>query len=243
MSWDEDCGGFIRKRKNDHLRTKQDSGTPLRRICCSPIAMETSFAYLPTDSILHDMDNVKEQTQENADATQPEKAATEGSGQGATLTPDQLQELLDRAAKADEYKERLLREAADFDNFKKRAARERQDAIKYANESLLQKLLPIVDNFEMALSATNTASTDPSVESLKKGIQMVHSLLRNTLAEAGLEEIDATGQKFDPNFHEAVSQQETKDVPEGHVVQQMRKGYKFRDRLLRPSTVVVAKKP
>ncbi|MFN7142111.1 MAG: nucleotide exchange factor GrpE [Limisphaerales bacterium] len=160
-----------------------------------------------------------------------------------SLTAEQLAQLQEKAAKADEYWARLLREAADLENFKKRAARERQDAIKYANEGLLQKLLPIVDNFEMALAATNTPSTDPSVESLKKGIQMVHSLLKSTLAEAGLEEINATNQPFDPNFHEAVSEKETADVPEGHVVQQMRKGYKFRDRLLRPATVVVAKKP
>src|SRR5688500_14321646 len=95
-------------------------------------------------------------------------------------TPEQLEDLKEKASKADEYWERLLRQAADFENFKKRAAREKQDAIKYANEGLLHKLIPIVDNFEMALAATNTASTDPSVESLKKGIQMVHSLLRST---------------------------------------------------------------
>jgi molecular chaperone GrpE len=72
---------------------------------------------------------------------------------------------------------------------------------------------------------------------------MILSQLRNTLTEAGLEEIDATGKAFDPNFHEAVSQQETNDLPEGQVVQQLRKGYRLRDRLLRPATVIVAKKP
>jgi molecular chaperone GrpE len=158
------------------------------------------------------------------------------------LNAEQLEELKEKASKAEEYWDRLLRQTADFDNYKKRAAREKQDAIKYANEGLLQKLIPIVDNFEMALAATNTASTDPSVESLKKGIQMVHSLLKSTLAESGLEEIDATNQKFDPNFHEAVSQEASADVPEGQVLKQMRKGYKFRERLLRPATVVVARK-
>ncbi|MBA4149749.1 MAG: nucleotide exchange factor GrpE [Verrucomicrobia bacterium] len=160
-----------------------------------------------------------------------------------SITHEQFAALQDKAAKADEHWARLLREAADFENFKKRATRERQEAIKFANEGLLLKLVPIVDNFEMALTAANTPSTDPSVESLKKGVQMVHSLLKSTLAESGLEEIDALNQPFDPNFHEAVSQQETADVPEGHVVQQLRKGYKFRERLLRPATVVVAKKP
>lgn len=177
-------------------------------------------------------------------------AASEAQPDGASkalnlesITPEQFAQLQEKAAKADEHWARLLREAADFENFKKRAARERQEAIKFANEGLLQKLIPIVDNFEMALAATNTPSTDPSVESLKKGVQMVHSLLKSTLTEAGLEEVDAMGKQFDPNFHEAVSQKETADVPEGQVVQQMRKGYKYRERLLRPATVVVAKKP
>lgn len=187
-------------------------------------------------------------------STQPDVQTNAASGQNPaspstpppspeSITPEQLAELQEKAAKADEYWARLLREAADFENFKKRAARERQEAIKFANEGLLTKLLPIIDNFEMALAAANTPSTDPSVESLKKGIQMVHSLLKSTLAEAGLEEVDALHKEFDPNLHEAVSQQETTEVPEGHVVHQMRKGYKFHERLLRPATVVVAKKP
>jgi molecular chaperone GrpE len=72
---------------------------------------------------------------------------------------------------------------------------------------------------------------------------MIHEQFKNTLAEAGLEEIDAVGREFDPNWHEAISQQETAKTPENHVTQQLRKGYKFRDRLLRPASVVVARKP
>jgi molecular chaperone GrpE len=160
----------------------------------------------------------------------------------ATVTPEQFNELKGKAAKADEHWDRLLRTTADFDNFKKRAAREKQDAIKFANESLLQKLIPILDNFDMALSAAQNAQGD-SVQSLQAGINMIHQQLRSALSDAGLEELDATGKTFDPNLHEAVSQQETTEVPEGRVVQQLRKGYKFRDRLLRPATVVVAKHP
>src|SRR5437899_6977850 len=78
----------------------------------------------------------------------------------ATLAPEQLEELKERAAKADEHWERLLRTTADFDNFKKRAAREKQDAIKYANESLLQKLVAVLDNFDMALAAAQTTQAD-----------------------------------------------------------------------------------
>lgn len=158
------------------------------------------------------------------------------------LTPEQLEELKARAAKGDENWERLLRTTADFDNFKKRAARERTEAIQYANASLLQKLLPVLDNFEMALTAAQ-ATKDEKSASLQAGIVMVQSQLKSILAETGLEEIDAMGKTFDATLHEAISQQETDDVPEGQVVQQIRKGYKLRERLLRPAAVVVAKKP
>ena len=127
----------------------------------------------------------------------------------------------------------MLRSSADFDNYKKRATREKQDAIKFANESLLGKLIPVLDNFDMALSATQNTQGD-AVKSLQTGVNMIYQQLKNTLVEAGLEEINAEGVTFDPNLHEAVSQKETADVPEGQVVQQLRKGYKFRERLLRP---------
>jgi molecular chaperone GrpE len=159
-----------------------------------------------------------------------------------TITPEQLEELKALAEKANDNWERLVRTSADFDNFKKRAAREKQDAIRYANEGLLEKLVPVLDNFDAALSAAQTSSAD-GAQSLQTGVAMIFQQLKKVLTESGLEEVDATGQAFDPNLHEAVSQQESKDVPEGNVLQQLRKGYKLRDRLLRPATVVVAKKP
>jgi len=137
----------------------------------------------------------------------------------------------------------LLRTTADFENFKKRAAREKQDAIKFANESVLQKLIPVLDNFDMALAATQTSGKGDAVQSLQTGVSMIYQQLKSALTEAGLEELDAADKAFDPNVHEAVSQKETAEVPEGQVVQQLRKGYKFRDRLLRPASVVVAKHP
>ena len=158
------------------------------------------------------------------------------------LTAEAVAELKAQAAKAKESYEQLLRTTADFENYRKRAARERQDAVKFANESLLQKLIPALDNFDMAIAAAS-GTKEGAAQSLQTGVNMILSQLRNTLTEAGLEEIDATGKLFDPNFHEAVSQQETKEVPEGQVVQQLRKGYRLRERLLRPATVIVAKKP
>ena len=181
-------------------------------------------------------------------AAHPEPAKPQEAQPPALLTPQELSALKERASKADEYWDRLLRQTADLENFKKRAARERQDAVKFANEGLLSKLITVLDTFEMALTAANNVTTTgvgeaPSAQSLHAGVTMIQSQLKNVLTEAGLEEIDATGKVFDHNFHEAVAQKETADVPEGSVAVQLRKGYKYRDRLLRAASVVVAKKP
>jgi len=190
------------------------------------------------------MNKTEIENEKQADAAGEPNLSAEALAQleQGSVTPEQFNELKERAVKADEHWNRLLRISADLDNFKKRAAREKQDAIKFANESLLQKLIPVLDNFDAALAAAQNAQGD-SVQSLQTGVTMIHQQLRNALVESGLEEVDATGKPFDPNLHEAVSQKETTDVPEGHVVQQLRKGYRFRERLLRPATVVVAKSP
>jgi molecular chaperone GrpE len=177
--------------------------------------------------------------QEKVSEPGPEPAAVE-SAAAAELSPEALAQLRAEAAKAQEHWDRLLRTTADFDNFKKRMTRERQDASKYAYAPLFQKLIPVLDNFDAALAAANSSQTQ-SVQSLQDGIAMIYQQFRAALQEAGLEEIDATGQAFDHNWHEAVSQQATADAPEGHVLQQLRKGYKLRDRLLRPATVIVAR--
>jgi molecular chaperone GrpE len=192
---------------------------------------------------------MKEIDTEMENEKQTEAAPQNNSGEPlvaldpATIAPQQLAELKERASKADDHWDRLLRTTADFDNFKKRAAREKQDAIKFANESLLQKLIPVLDNFDMALAAAQTSGKVEAVQSLQTGVNMIYQQLKTALTEAGLEELDAADKPFDPNLHEAVSQKETAEVPEGQVVQQLRKGYKFRDRLLRPASVVVAKHP
>lgn len=157
-----------------------------------------------------------------------------------TLTGEEHKKLNEQAEKSAEYWDRFVRLNAEFDNYKKRAARERLDAIKYANEALLETLIPTLDNFEMAMMAVENASAD-SIESLKQGITMVHKQLRDVIAEAGMEEIDAANQSFDPAWHEAISQQESDEVPEGQVIQQVRKGYKLKERLIRPANVIVAK--
>ncbi len=158
------------------------------------------------------------------------------------LTPAQIEELKARAARADENWDRLLRTTADFENFKKRAARERIETAQSAAAALIQKLLPVLDHIEMAQTAAQSAQGD-KLASLQAGVAMIQQQLKTILDETGLEEIDAAGKPFDPALHEAVAQQETSEVQEGRVSQQIRKGYKLRERLLRPATVVVARKP
>ena len=136
------------------------------------------------------------------------------------------------------FKDLALRTQADFENFRKRAAREKEDASKYANAAFLEKLLPILDNFELGL---NAARTDANASPIIAGMDMVAKQLQDFLSGAGVEVVKAEGEKFDPNLHEAVAQEASTEVPEGVIVRQLRKGYKLRDRLLRPAMVMVSK--
>ncbi len=154
-------------------------------------------------------------------------------------TPEEVNELRQQAAKAEEFYDRLQRQVAEADNLRKRLAKEKQDAVRYANESLIEQLLPTMDSFEMAMSAVRNAD-DSTIDSLKTGIEMVHTQLKRTLEEVGLVEIDATGQAFDPSQHEAVSRKKTDEADEGTAIEQTRKGYRLRDRTLRAASAVVA---
>ena len=154
-------------------------------------------------------------------------------------SPDELKELRIKASKSEEYYERLLRQVAETDNLRKRLAKEKQDAIRYANESLIEKLLPTMDSFDMAISAANS-SNENTIDSLKKGVEMVHVQLKRTLEDTGLTEINATGEIFNPALHEAISRKETNEATDGTVIEQIRKGYQLNERLVRPASVIVA---
>ena len=169
---------------------------------------------------------------------QNEDPFAETAAAAPQLTAEQIAALQAEAAKA---KENWMRTAADFENFKKRAARERHEAAQSATAGLILKLLPVLDHFEMAQAAAQ--APQGGMAALQDGIAMIQQQLKGILTETGLEEVDADGRTFDPTLHEAVSQLETADAPEGQVIQQIRKGYKMHDRLLRAATVVVAKKP
>jgi molecular chaperone GrpE len=143
-------------------------------------------------------------------------------------------------ADLDRFRDLALRSQADFENYKKRAAREKEEAIKYANGSLLEKLVAIVDNFELGLEAAKGEGERSPVYS---GMTLVLKQLNDFLAENGLQAIDSEGKTFDPNLHEAIAHEPSDQVPEGLVLRQTRRGYRLKDRLLRPAKVVVSSGP
>jgi molecular chaperone GrpE len=142
-------------------------------------------------------------------------------------------------ADLDRFRDLALRSQADFENYKKRAAREKEEAIKYANSSLLERLVAILDNFELGLEAAKGEGEQSPVYS---GMTLVLKQLNDFLTENGLQPIEAERKKFDPNLHEAIAHQPS-DLPEGTIIRQTRRGYRFKDRLLRPSQVVVSSGP
>ena len=156
---------------------------------------------------------------------------------GAEAEPDPLNQALIEAA---QWKDAAHRAAAELDNFRKRTARDLQETVKYANAGLLESLLPVLDNFDYGMAA---AKAESEGSNLYVGLSMVLRQVQDFLKDNGVEEISAVGMPFDPNLHEAVSQQPTDTVAEGAVISQTRRGYKLRDRLLRPASVIVSSGP
>ena len=143
-------------------------------------------------------------------------------------------------ADLDRFRDLAMRSQADFENYKKRCAREKEDAIKYANSSLLERLLPVIDNFELGLSAARSEGEESPIYS---GMNLVYKQINDFLIDNGLQPIEVIGQKFDPNLHDALAHEPSDTVPENHIIRQTRRGYRFKDRLLRPSSVVVSSGP
>jgi molecular chaperone GrpE len=164
-----------------------------------------------------------------------EKALLETEEESEPQGPKNMKEA---QAEIEELNGRLLRLIAEYDNFRKRAVRDKDEARQFANQNLIEKQIPILDNFEMALAAAQAA--DPAI---RDGVQMIYDQFLSVLKDAGVEPIDAVGEKFDPNFHEAISQQESSEAAEGTVLQQVQRGYQLNERLVRPARVVVAKAP
>ena len=179
---------------------------------------------------------VTEPEEEAADSTSP-AGAPSPSGVDRKEDDDPMTGL---QADLDRFRDLALRSQADFENYKKRCAREKEDAIKYANTSLFERLLPIIDNFELGLTAARGEGESSPIYS---GLSLVLKQLNDFLVNNGLQPIEADGQKFDPNLHEAIGHEPSNKVAEGNVIRQTRRGYRLKDRLLRPSAVVVSSGP
>jgi molecular chaperone GrpE len=164
-----------------------------------------------------------------------------GAGASPNATPaaqPATDPLAEAQAESLKWKDLAARNQAELENYRKRVAREREDDMKRTRAGLLEDLLPVIDNFELGMMEVRKG--DPK-SPIVIGMEMIERQLRDFMSNAGVEAIGADGLSFDPNVHEAVSQEESADVPEGKVIRQVRKGYKLRDRLLRPAMVVVSK--
>ena len=140
---------------------------------------------------------------------------------------------------ADNNLDLYIRSQAEIDNLKKRYQKERQGLIQFANESLIKQLLPIVDNLEKAI--THSQDED-SIEAIREGVDLTLKGLTDILQKAGVEAVEAVGEQFDPNFHEAVSEMADDGIKSGTVIKDLQKGYTLNQRLIRPSMVIVSKK-
>lgn len=147
-------------------------------------------------------------------------------------------QLADAKAENDKSYEARLRLQADFENYRRRSAKEKADALQHANEDLLKELLPAIDNLERALGASSQAS---DVTAIAEGVKITYNQILHTLSKFGAEPFSSFGTPFDPQLHDAMTQVESADVPPGHVASEYVKGYRYRERLLRPAMVAVAK--
>ena len=155
------------------------------------------------------------------------------SGEDISTLQKQLEE---QTIRADDYYSRLVRLQADYENFRRRTRQEKEDLYKYASEQLVVRLLPVLDNFDRALAAEGE-----SLQDFKSGVEMIYQQLQDVLSEEGVTAIPAVGEPFDPAKHEAVLREDSAEYPENTIIEEFRRGYALKDKVIRPSMVKVAK--
>lgn len=179
-------------------------------------------------------DELKPRREDQSDRDAPGAPPRAAEPREGAADPEALQ------SRVAELQEKLLRARADFQNFQRRAAIDRAEAVRYANADVMRSLVTVIDDFERCIQAAQ--STD-NLAAVVEGVRLVYENLRKALGEHGLEAIDALHRPFDPTIHEAMMQQESADHPPGTVVEEIARGYRLRDRVIRPSKVVVSKRP
>ncbi len=178
----------------------------------------------------NDQSAVNEEDLEQTPSSETNRATQEAE-------PEPASEIEQWKQAADENYQKYLRSQADFDNFRRRSRQEKEEFAKYASQKLIEALLPIVDNFERAMAATHQQQ---EFEALVKGVSMIHRQLEQLLEKEGLKPIEAIGQPFNPEFHQAVMQVASEDgIASGVIVEQLQKGYILKDKVIRPSMVKV----
>jgi molecular chaperone GrpE len=171
-----------------------------------------------------------------SDETTGQDPAAGGAGpqDSPAAAPDDVTAI---ARERDDYYDRLLRKTAEFDNYRKRVERERREQADWAAADVLTELLPLVDDLERALQADAETGTD----AYRKGVELIHKQMLDLLRRRGVTAVEAVGRPFDPREHQAVTHEAVPGHADGEVVEEFRRGYKLRDRLLRPAMVKVAK--
>jgi molecular chaperone GrpE len=166
-------------------------------------------------------------------------SAENGDADTARSRNGSTSETADDQARLQEANDRLLRTKAEFENYRKRVQREFAEIREQTKLLVIQEFLTVYDHFQMALSHADS----DDLASLRQGMEMIHAEFRRTLGNLGAEEIEALGKPFDPETHDALAQEPSPEVPEGHVLRQWKAGFKLGERLLRPATVVVSAGP
>lgn len=188
---------------------------------------------IDTENVVDDSGKTMEEINEEIER-ELEEVAEEVAAEEQALDPQAQLE-----ADLLKWKETAMRSAADLENFRKRMAREKADAIKFGNQKLIEELLPVIDNFNMGMMAAE----QDSGSMIFMGMKMVQAQLEGFLESQGVKEaVTEVGAEFDPNIHDAMSQEESDEFEEGKIIRVMRKGYLLGDRLIRPANVVVSKK-
>jgi molecular chaperone GrpE len=178
-------------------------------------------------------EEIPEDVEQAEAAEETEAAAEDEQAEDLAAALEQAKE------EAQEAQDKLLRLAADFENQKKRLQREKETALKYAEENIIKEILPCLDNLERAVNQDQ--QNENFATQLLDGVQLTIKGLMSSLEKAGLKPLASVGEPFDPNFHEALVMEASKDVPEQRIIQEFEKGYMLKDRLLRAAKVVVSK--
>jgi len=221
-----------------------------QREVCRDFSWETTRKEKPEEYV------ADSQTKEQTDSAEETLASEEKIGGAETGAPagdaglkgeqqtpaaesagDLETQLAEARQEAGENYEKLLRLAAEFENYKKRMEREKQNTLKFAEESIIRELLPTIDNLERALELGHQSDDR---QALLEGIEMTRKCLLASLEKFGLQQMQSTGEPFDPNFHEALTMEAASETPANHVLKEFQKGYMYKDRLIRAAKVIVS---